>query len=107
MDPVAATAELLRTRAYAFSALGTATDPVSGCADALARYGFCVVDDVIPPDDVAEIRAEVDAAETTIADNMAAIRQLLDASPDSTRSDPGTEGGSRQRAVRGRRAVSA
>ncbi len=86
LDPVTATAELVRTRAYAFSVLGTATDPVAGCADALARYGFCVVDDVIPPDDVAGIRAEVDAAETTIADNMAAIRQLLDASPDSTRS---------------------
>ena len=88
MDPVAASAELARTRAYAFSALGTATDSVVGCADALARYGFCVVDDVIPPDDVPGIRDEIDAAEATIADNMAAIRALLEASPDSKHSVP-------------------
>ena len=88
MDPVAASAELARTRAYAFSALGTATDSVVGCADALARYGFCVVDDVIPPDDVPGIRDEIDAAEATIADNTAAIRALLEASPDSKHSVP-------------------
>ena len=88
MDPVAASAELARTRAYAFSALGTATDSVVGCADALARYGFCVVDDVIPPDDVPGIRDEIDAAEATIAHNMAAIRELLEASPDSKHSVP-------------------
>ena len=86
MDPIAATAELVRTRAYAFSALGTANDLVGGCADALGRYGFCVVDDVIPPDEVPRVRDEVNAAETVIAGNVAAIRQLLDASPDSTHS---------------------
>ena len=84
MDPVAATAELTRTRSYAFSALDTATDPIVGCADALARYGFCVIDDVIPADDVPRIRAEVDAAEAVIARNMAAIRELLDAAVDQS-----------------------
>ena len=88
MDPVAASAELARTRAYASSALGTATDSVVGCADALARYGFCVVDDVIPPDAVPGIRDEIDAAEATIAHNMAAIRELLEGSPDSKHSVP-------------------
>lgn len=81
-DPVAATAELVRTRGYAFSAHETATDPIFGCADALARYGFCVIDDVIPADDVPRIRDEVDAAEAAIAHNMAAIRELLDAAVD-------------------------
>ena len=85
VDPIAATAELVRTRAYAFSALGTVNDLVGGCTDALARYGFCVVDDVIPRDDVPRVRDEVNAAEAAIAGNVAAIRQLLDASPDNTR----------------------
>ena len=78
------TTELARARAYAFGASDTGA--VEGCADALHRYGFCVVDDVIPPDAVPAIRNEVDAAEVAIADNMAAIRRHLDAHPDSRRS---------------------
>ena len=73
--------ELARARAYAFGANDSGA--VEGCADALHRYGFCVVDDVIPPDAVPRIRDEVNAAEAAIADNMAAIRKHLDAHPGS------------------------
>ena len=82
VDPIAATKELVRTRSYAFSALDAKSDPVVGCADALARYGFCVIDDVIASDDVPRIRDEVDAAEAAIARNMAAIREFLDSAVD-------------------------
>jgi len=51
-DPEGATADLARTRAYAFdSASLRLEEVVSGCADSLSRYGFCVVDNVIPADE--------------------------------------------------------
>lgn len=78
-DPEAVTAELRRTRAYAFSAT---TDPVEEvverCADSLDRYGFCVIDNVIPNDQVDAIREEIVAAQVTAARNIQAIRNLFD-----------------------------
>ncbi len=71
---------LASERAYAFSA-ANGDAAVAGCADALKRLGFCVLDDVIPVAEVAAIRAEADRAEALIARNMAAIRSVLDASP--------------------------
>ena len=79
-DADTVTADLVATRAYAFSARSLPTDDVvSGCADALDRFGFCVIDDVIPGADVAAIREEVERAEVSIAGNMQAIRAVLDA----------------------------
>ena len=47
-DPSASTAELVRSRAYAFDAAAPLEGMVATCADSLSRYGFCVVDGVIP-----------------------------------------------------------
>ena len=76
-DAQAATAELARTRAYAFSATANPVeDSIAGCADSLGRYGFCVVDDVVPSGQIHAIRAEIEAAQTTIARNMQGIQEL-------------------------------
>ncbi|MEE3258305.1 MAG: phytanoyl-CoA dioxygenase family protein [Candidatus Latescibacterota bacterium] len=78
-DSEAATADLSRTRAYAFSA---ATSPVeevaAGCADSLSRYGFCVIDHVIPTSEVDAIRDEIVAAQSTIARNIEDIKDLVE-----------------------------
>ncbi len=78
-DPEAVTAELKRTRAYAFSATADPIeDTVVGCADSIDRYGFCVIDNVIPADEVDTIREEMVAAHATAARNIQAIRDLSD-----------------------------
>lgn len=78
-DSEALIADLIRTRAYAFSA---ANDPiekvVTGCADSLSRYGFCVIDDVIPPDQVDDIREEAVAAHVRVSKNIKAIQDLFE-----------------------------
>ena len=88
-DPATGAIELSRSRGYAFDA--DATGAVEGAAEALARYGFCVIDNVIPTDEVAAIRAEVDRAESTIASNMAAIRGWLAQHPGSAESVAATK----------------
>ena len=45
-------------------------------AGALGRYGFTVLDQVIPPAQVAAVREEEVAAESIIERNLAAIREL-------------------------------
>ena len=80
--PVDDTAELVRNRAYAYDA--SAAGAVEGCTEALRRYGFCVVDNVIPAAAVDPIREEVEVAETAMARNVAAIREHLRAHPEST-----------------------
>lgn len=76
-DPDAVTAELKRKRAYAFSAAaGPIEDTVAGCADSISRYGFCVIDNVIPTDEADAIRDEIFAAEGTIRANRDAIQNL-------------------------------
>ena len=74
-DSAAVSAELGRTRAYAFAA-GGGEESVAGAAESLARYGFCVIDNVIPTGEVDAIRDEIVAAQEQIADNIAAIRAL-------------------------------
>jgi ectoine hydroxylase-related dioxygenase (phytanoyl-CoA dioxygenase family) len=75
----AITAELARNRAYAFSAGTLPIDEVvEGCTDSLDRYGFCVIDNVIPTRQVDAIRDEVKAAQSTIARNKKALKDLLD-----------------------------
>ncbi|MDE0217892.1 MAG: phytanoyl-CoA dioxygenase family protein [Spirochaetaceae bacterium] len=73
----AAGAELARNRGYAFDAASLPADRVvSGCVDSLRRYGFTVIDHVIPPDQVAAVRGEAVAAQRIIDRNIAAIRSL-------------------------------
>lgn len=57
-----ATEQLKASRDYARSALGDPLETVLGCVQALRRYGFCVLDDVIPPEEVDGVREEVRAA---------------------------------------------
>jgi len=77
-DPVAVSAELARTRAFAFDASALPLEEVvSGCADSLERYGFCVVDHVIPPDEVDAIRKEVIGAQATNERNRKGIEDLF------------------------------
>ena len=88
-DPEARALELSQSRGYAFDADAEAA--AEGASEALARYGFCVIDNVISPDEVPAIRAEVDRAEATIAGNMAAIRDWLAQHPGSTESVASTK----------------
>ena len=77
-DPGAVTAELARTRAYAFDAATLSLeDVVASCADSLDRYGFCVVDHVIPVDQVDAIREEAVAAHPLIERNIQGIKDLF------------------------------
>ena len=77
-DPEAITGELAQTRAYAFNAATVpAEEVVEGCADSLSRYGFCVIDNVIPTSQVETIRHEVKTAQSIIARNTKALRDLL------------------------------
>ena len=88
-DPEARALELSQSRGYAFDADAEAA--AEGASEALARYGFCVIDNVISPDEVPAVRAEVDRAESTIAGNMAAIRDWLAQHPGSTESVASTK----------------
>lgn len=75
----AITTELRRSRAYAFDAASLPLEEVvAGCADSLERYGFCVVDHVIPPDEVDAIRKEAEAAHATIERNKQGIKKLFE-----------------------------
>jgi len=48
-DPAAVADDLTRNRTYAFSAEALSVDGVvAGCTDSLDRYGFCVIDNLIP-----------------------------------------------------------
>ena len=88
-DPKASAVELSQSRGYAFDA--DARTAAEAASEALARYGFCVIDNVISPDEVPAVRAEVDRAEATIAGNMAAIRDWLARHPGSTESVASTK----------------
>ena len=74
-DPQAVTAELTRSRAYAFNAqTSSVEDIVAGCSESIDRYGFCVLDNVIPADQVNAIRDEIVAAEAVIGKNIGYLR---------------------------------
>ena len=86
-DTEAASAELARTRGYAFDAAALPTEQVvSGCAESIRRYGFTVIDHAIPAGQVAAVRDEVIAAERIIERNIAAIRDLKSGKPGNRRS---------------------
>ena len=87
-DPEVFTAELIRTRAYAFDATDPVNEVVKGSIDSLSKYGFCVIDNVIPPNQVGDIREEVVAAQKIIDRNVQAIRALVaEGSTESTQID--------------------
>ncbi|NKB72875.1 MAG: hypothetical protein GKR89_37880 [Candidatus Latescibacteria bacterium] len=76
-DPAALSAELARTRAYAFSAQADSVEEsIAGCAESLGRYGFCVIDDVIPSDQIEAIRDEIQVAQAISAKNIQSIQGL-------------------------------
>ncbi len=78
-DSNASTADLVGTRAYAFDpATMPVEDVIANCADSLDRYGFCVVDNVIPTDQVDAIRDEVVEADAAVNRNIQDIRDLFD-----------------------------
>ena len=77
-DPVTFTADLVRTRAYAFNATTRPIEEVvEGCANSLHKYGFCVIDNVIPPNQVDAIRQEIIDAQSTVQDNIQAFKDLV------------------------------
>ena len=77
-DPEIVSSELKRSRAYAFDASALPLDEVvMGCADSLNRYGFCVIDHVIPSDEVDDVCKEVVAAHKIIENNKNGLRELL------------------------------
>ena len=76
--PAAVADDLARNRSYAFSAEALSIDEVvEGCADSLDRYGFCVIENVIPSGEVDAIREEVEAARLKIDQNHRALQELL------------------------------
>ena len=59
-DPRAAAAALAASRDYARSVRDHGeADAVRGCATALAKYGFCVLEHVIPKADIPRVRTEI------------------------------------------------
>ncbi|MEM7133017.1 MAG: phytanoyl-CoA dioxygenase family protein [Chloroflexota bacterium] len=77
-DPAALANELSQTRSYAFSAETLSVEDVAkGCNEHLERYGFCVIDNVIPTGQVKSIREEVKAANAKIGRNRKAVQELF------------------------------
>ena len=82
-DPGALAEELAQTRTYAFSANADPMETaISGCADSLRRYGYCVIDNVIPGEEVETIRDEIVAADVRIKGNIAAINAFFEDKPE-------------------------
>ena len=78
-NPEDFTANLVQSRSYAVNpSSGTQAKVVDECVDSLHRYGFCVVDNVIPANKVSVIRQEVIQAQTTISQNLKKIREEVD-----------------------------
>ena len=77
-DVVDESRQLGRSRGYAVAADGGVAS-ISKAATLLDRYGFCVVDGVIPAPVVNAIREEADAAETRVVANQDAVKSLMEA----------------------------
>ena len=77
-NPEDFTANLVQSRAYAFNLRsGAPAKVVDECVDSLRRYGFCVIDNVIPANQVSAIRQEVIQAHETISHNMRALKERV------------------------------
>jgi hypothetical protein len=78
-DPATFTAELDQSRAYAFDPkILSVEEVVEGCAGSLNSCGFCVIENVIPTEEVPAIRQEILEAQTTVGRNLRAISELID-----------------------------
>ena len=78
-DPATFTDELAQSRAYAFDPTTRPVEEVvKGCANSLSRYGFCVIENVIPTDEVPAIHQEILETQTRVGRNIRAIRELVD-----------------------------
>ena len=59
-DPATLSTELIQSRAYAFDPKTLSVEEVvEGCANSLDSYGFCVIENVIPKEEVPAIRQEI------------------------------------------------
>ena len=77
-DPTGLSTDLAQSRAYAFSARTDSIDnTVANCADSLSRYGFCVIDNVIPTDQVLAIGQEIIDAQSKVSQNLRSIQKLV------------------------------
>ena len=78
-DPATLSTELIQSRAYAFDPKTlSAEEVVKGCVGSLGRYGFCVIDNLIPTEKVPVIRQEILEAQKTDRKNLKAIKELID-----------------------------
>ncbi len=78
-DPATFTTELAQSRAYAFDPTTRPVEEVvEGCTNSLSRYGFCVIENVIPTDEVPAICQEILEAQAKVGRNIRAIRELVD-----------------------------
>ena len=67
-SPATFTAELAQSRAYAFAPkILSLEDVVEGCAGSLDNYGFCVIENVIPTEEVPAIHQEILETQTTVS----------------------------------------
>ncbi len=76
-DVPTSTEALKASRGYAFDADGPLDEVVRGSAEALARYGFCVLDNVIPADQIERLREEAEQAEINVESNARAVREAV------------------------------
>ena len=78
-DPATFTTELAQSRAYAFDPTTRPVEEVvEGCTNSLNRYGFCVIENVIPTYEVPAICQEILEAQAKVGRNIRAIRELVD-----------------------------
>jgi len=66
-------------RAYAFDSKTLSPEElVEGCSGSIENYGFCVIDNLVPIEDVPAIRQEVLEAQKKVSQNIQAIKELVD-----------------------------
>ena len=71
--------QLAQSRAYAFdSKTFSPEELVERCTGSLESYGFCVIDNVIPTEEVPAISQEILEAMKKIKQNIQAIEELVD-----------------------------
>ena len=69
--------DLAENRRYAVSAEAGEKDVVEAGCNSLERYGFAVVDNVIPVEKISTVREEVELAGPLIEGNLKAIRDYI------------------------------
>ena len=71
--------KLTQSRDYAFdSKTFSPEELVEKCASSLETYGFCVIDNVIPAEEVPTISQEILKAMKKIKQNIQSIKELVD-----------------------------